>query len=101
MYKEYRDVSLNGAISQMCKNALYPDMEMSGNHKALPDNISVLRTATLTKNDEVKRNPTWNLRVGFHFIQKTVKFPVLKKTIRKSAKKYTSTFSATRPNLFA
>ena len=88
MYKEYRDTSLNGSVSQMY-------MEMAGNHKALPDDISILRTATLNKAEDIKRNYSWELR------QSNLKFPVLKKSIRKSHKKYNSTFAANRPNLYA
>jgi large subunit ribosomal protein L18Ae len=44
MYKEFRDVSLNGAISQL-------HAEMSGNHRAPEDTISIIRTAILNKKD--------------------------------------------------
>ena len=40
MYKEYRDVSINGAVSQ-----LYA--ELAGNHKADKRTVHILRTAVL------------------------------------------------------
>ena len=47
MYKEYRDVTLTGAISQMY-------MELAGRHSARAEAIQVIRTAVLQDN-EVKR----------------------------------------------
>ncbi len=40
MYKEYRDVTLNGAVSQL-------HAEMAGNHRASQDTISIIRTVVL------------------------------------------------------
>jgi hypothetical protein len=43
MYKEYRDTTLTGAVSQMCKDNLLSsfniDMEMSGRHRAPHESI--------------------------------------------------------------
>merc|ERR1712156_1415068 len=44
MYKEYRDVSLCGAVSQMY-------MEMSGRHSAALDSIQIIRTSVLDKSN--------------------------------------------------
>lgn len=61
MYKEYRDVSLNGAISQLCKPFTskrvinYLDMEMSGRHRARHDTIQIVRTAVIKKSADIKR----------------------------------------------
>ena len=48
MYKEYRDISLNGAVSQL-------HMEMAGNHRASSDTISIVRTAVLNSKDDIRR----------------------------------------------
>jgi len=48
MYREYRDVSLNGAISQL-------HAEMTGNHRAPEDTIVIVKTAVLNSKDEIRR----------------------------------------------
>lgn len=40
MYKEYRDVSICGAVSQMY-------MEMAGRHSAAQDSIQIIRTSVI------------------------------------------------------
>ena len=55
MYKEYRDISLNGAVSQL-------HMEMAGNHRASEDTISIIRTAVLNKKDDIRRPRSHLLR---------------------------------------
>ena len=87
MYKEYRDVSLNGAVSQL-------HAEMAGNHRASPDTISIIRTAILTKKDQIRRPRSIQYR------DSKVKFPVLRTVIRASQRKYRRIFRATRPNTF-
>lgn len=87
MYKEYRDVSLNGAVSQL-------HQEMSGNHRASPDTISIVRTAILNKKDEIRR-PKSNL-----YRSNELKFPILRTVVRASQKKYKTIFKANRPNTF-
>jgi hypothetical protein len=58
MYREYRDVSLNGAVSQLCISLLLftiiktyfkykIDMEMAGNHRADPNTIHIIRTCVV------------------------------------------------------
>jgi len=87
MYKEYRDVSLNGAISQL-------HAEMAGNHRASPDTISIIRTAVLNKKDEIRR-PRSN-----QFRDSKLKFPILRTVTRASHKRYRTIFKANRPNTF-
>lgn len=87
MYKEYRDVSLNGAVSQL-------HQEMSGNHRASPDTISIIRTAVLNKKDEIRR-PKSNL-----YRDNKLKFPILRTVVRASQRKYRTVFKANRPNTF-
>merc|ERR1711884_683402 len=50
MYKEYRDTTLCGAVSQMY-------MEMAGRHSANKESIQIIRTSIL-KDSDVKRNQT-------------------------------------------
>jgi large subunit ribosomal protein L18Ae len=87
MYKEYRDVSLNGAVSQL-------HAEMAGNHRASSDTISIIRTAVLNKKDEIRRNRS------IQFRDTKLKFPILRTTSRASHKRYRAIFKANRPNTF-
>ena len=87
MYKEYRDISLNGAVSQL-------HMEMSGNHRASADTISIIRTAVLESKDDIRR-PRSHL-----FRENGLKFPILKTVSRASHRRYRSIFKATRPRTF-
>lgn len=87
MYKEYRDVSLNGAVSQL-------HSEMAGNHRASPDTISIIRTAVLNKKDEIRR-PRSN-----QYRDNKIKFPILRTASRASHLRYRSVFKANRPNTF-
>merc|ERR1712238_501724 len=48
MYKEYRDVTINGAVNQMYS-------EMAGRHRAQPGAIQIINTAVL-KASECKRD---------------------------------------------
>ena len=61
MYKEYRDTTLNGAVSQMY-------MEMSGRHSARPESIQIIRTSVLSDQDAVR--PTSKT-----FAEKSLRFP--------------------------
>ena len=87
MYKEYRDVSLNGAVSQL-------HMEMAGNHRASEDTISVIRTAVLKEKDNIRRAKSHLLR------ENGMKFPIIRSVARASHKKYRRIFKANRPNTF-
>ena len=87
MYKEFRDVSLNGAISQL-------HQEMAGNHRANKDTISIIRTSVLHRKDEVRR-PKSNL-----YRDSKLRFPILRSVPRASHKRYRTVFKANRPNTF-
>jgi len=87
MYKEYRDVSLNGAVSQL-------HAEMAGNHRASPDTISIIRTAVLNKKAEIRRPRSLQFRSS------KLRFPILRTVYRASQKRYRTIFRATRPNTF-
>ena len=85
MYKEFRDISLNRAVSQ-----LY--MEMSGNHRANHDTIHVIRTSVLTKKSEIRRPRSLLYR------DNKLRFPVIKTFPRASNRKYRTVFKANRPS---
>ena len=87
MYKEYRDVSLTGAVSQL-------HMDMAGNHRASRDTISIVRTAVLNKKDDIRR-PKSHL-----FRENNIKFPILRTTPRASHKRFRTIFKSTKPRTF-
>ena len=89
MYREFRDLTLCGAVSQ-----LYD--EMAGRHRTRPRSIQIIRTATIATAD-VKRADT------LQFATRGVKFPLPHRT--ESAKRgqkalSATTFSAVRPTTF-
>ncbi|KAJ8609038.1 hypothetical protein CTAYLR_008706 [Chrysophaeum taylorii] len=86
MYREYRDLTLTGAVNQMYS-------EMAGRHRARPRSIQIIRTATI-KDKDVKRPAT------LQFVKPNVKFPLPHRIIRAPEKKYRTTFHANRPNTF-
>merc|ERR1711871_1935363 len=62
MYREFRDVALTGAVSQ-----LYD--EMAGRHSTRPRSIQIIRTATVAAQDLRRPN-------GMQFAKANVKFPL-------------------------
>ena len=82
MYREYRDVTLNGAI-----DTLYNDM--AGRHRARARSIQIIRTATVA-NEDCKRVNV----MQFH--DQDLKFPLPHRQLRtpKSLKKV---FSCIKP----
>lgn len=87
MYKEYRDVTLNGALSQLYQ-------EMSGNHRANHNTIQIIRTVVLTKSDDIRRSKTRQYRSA------TLKFPIVKTLPRASQPRFRSVFQGRRPTTF-
>ena len=87
MYKEYRDISLNGAVSQL-------HMEMAGNHRASQDTISIIRTAVLNSKDDIRRPKSHLYR------ENGLKFPIIRTVTRASSRRYRSVFKASRPRTF-
>mmetsp|Transcript_134167 Transcript_134167/g.244752 ORF Transcript_134167/g.244752 Transcript_134167/m.244752 type:complete len:188 (+) Transcript_134167:90-653(+) len=85
MYKEYRDVTINGAVSQMYQ-------EMAGRHRAKPGTIQIINTATL-KPSECRRDHVTEMH------EHGLKFPVVRKMPLVS-KKLRKTFQASRPTTF-
>ena len=89
MYREYRDVALTGAVSQ-----LYD--EMAGRHRTRPRSIQIIRTAVVAAKD-LKRNN------GMQYSQGKVKFPLPHRvTSGKRGQKALSdrTFTTVRPTTF-
>merc|ERR1712151_438013 len=85
MYKEYRDVTINGAVSQMYS-------EMAGRHRAHPNTIQIINTATL-KASECKRDHVLEMH------DSKLKYPIIRK-MPMVAKKLRTTFKASRPMTF-
>jgi large subunit ribosomal protein L18Ae len=89
MYREYRDLTLTGAVSQ-----LYD--EMAGRHRTRPRSIQIIRTATL-KASELQRNN------GMQFAKKNVKFPLPHRVhsgLRGAKALSDKTFTTVRPTTF-
>merc|ERR1719443_358220 len=89
MYREFRDVSLTGAVSQ-----LYD--EMAGRHRARPRSIQIIRTATVASKDLKRPN-------GMQFAQAKVKFPLPHRVAsgkRGQKALSSSTFSTVRPTTY-
>jgi large subunit ribosomal protein L18Ae len=87
MYKEFRDITLNGAVSQL-------QMEMAGNHRASWDTVSVVQTAVLSKKDDIRR-PKSHL-----FRDNKIMFPIPRTIPRASHLKYRTIFKASKPRTF-
>lgn len=85
MYKEYRDVTLNGAISQMY-------MDMSGKHRALRENIQIVKTCVVTKQDLRRKE-------AIEYAKNSIKFPRVKPTKRAPFRSLRTLTKADRPTL--
>merc|ERR1719487_1489566 len=86
MYKEYRDVSLCGAVAQMY-------LEMSGRHSARSETIQIIRTSRL-ENKDLKRAANIQMADG------NLKFPKIRTIKRPPTKNLQTLFKADRPTLF-
>jgi large subunit ribosomal protein L18Ae len=89
MYREYRDLTLTGSVSQ-----LYD--EMAGRHRTRPRSIQIIRTATVEAKDLKRPN-------GMQFAAANVKFPLVHRVAQgKRGQKALSerTFSTVRPTTF-
>lgn len=89
MYREYRDLALTGAVSQ-----LYD--EMAGRHRTRPRSIQIIRTATLAASDLKRTN-------GMQFAKKSVKFPLphrVNSGLRNTKALSDRTFTTVRPTTF-
>eukprot|EP00543_Licmophora_paradoxa_P007238 CAMPEP_0202443818 /NCGR_PEP_ID=MMETSP1360-20130828/2988_1 /ASSEMBLY_ACC=CAM_ASM_000848 /TAXON_ID=515479 /ORGANISM="Licmophora paradoxa, Strain CCMP2313" /LENGTH=184 /DNA_ID=CAMNT_0049059615 /DNA_START=313 /DNA_END=867 /DNA_ORIENTATION=+ len=89
MYREFRDVTLTGAVSQ-----LYD--EMAGRHRTRPRSIQIIRTATVADEDLKRTN-------GMQFISADLKFPLPHRVAsgKRGQKALSSrTFTTVRPTTF-
>ena len=104
MYKEYRDVSLCGAVEQMYA-------ELAGRHRARFASIQIVSThlvpagvkASLDYNPEVDGDvlpPAVSRASMKEFLDSQVKFPLAHRIPRASSKTLRSTFVARRPTTF-
>ncbi|EFN55986.1 hypothetical protein CHLNCDRAFT_30965 [Chlorella variabilis] len=84
-YKEYRDTTLNGAVEQMYQ-------EMGSRHRVRSPCIQIIKTATITA-AQCKRAATQQLH------DSKISFPLTRKVLRPSSRKYRTTFKAVRPNV--
>ena len=85
MYKEYRDNTLNGAISQMYS-------EMAGRHSARADSIHIIKTV-IQPNNKVVRPQT------VQWTKTSLKFPKFTQLKRAPTSAHKSVFTATRPTI--
>ena len=85
MYKEYRDVTLCGAVSQMYS-------EMAGRHSAKGDTIHIIKTV-IQPNSSVARAGT------MQYLKVNCKFPKFTTQKRAPTAAHKRTFTATRPVL--
>lgn len=89
MYREFRDLTLTGAITQLYN-------EMAGRHRTRPRSIQIIRTATLGAKDLKRENP-------MQFAKKNVKFPLTHRVVsaKRNMKALSSrTFTTNRPTTF-
>ena len=86
MYKEYRDVSLCGAVSQLYS-------EMASRHRAPTDSIHIVSTQRLEDKD-LKRVK------NITYANKSVRFPKVVSLPRAPTKSLRSVFKAERPSTF-
>merc|ERR1712060_558870 len=84
MYKEYRDTTLCGAVSQMY-------MEMAGRHSAAKESIQIIRTS-IVKDSDVKRPQISQFC-------KNDRFPKTVNIKRPPTRSLGSTYKAVRPTL--
>jgi large subunit ribosomal protein L18Ae len=86
MYKEYRDVTLCGAVEHMYA-------ELAGRHRARPRSIQIMRTAIIAAKDCKKPNT-----LQYH--DSKIKFPLAHRVARPATKNQRTVFKATRPCTF-
>ena len=83
MYKEFRDTTLAGAVSQMY-------MEMSGRHRAPHESIQIIKTSVVAAKDAVREHTRTFSKVN-------IKFPKTKLIKRAPSKALRTNFKASRP----
>jgi large subunit ribosomal protein L18Ae len=86
MYKEYRDITLTGAVKKM-----YADL--ASRHRARRSSIQVVKTAVIKAGDCKRPNVQ-------QFHDNAIRFRMLHRINRASSKEFKSTFKAQRPTSF-
>jgi large subunit ribosomal protein L18Ae len=86
MYKEFRDVTINGAIGQLIN-------EMAGRHRAQASSIQIIKTCKIEDKEAVRRSHVLQM-LGATKYPNVRRMPLVKKSMKK-------TFRATRPTTFA
>jgi large subunit ribosomal protein L18Ae len=87
MYREFRDLTINGAVSQLYS-------EMAGRHRTRPRSIQIIRTAVVEKTSDLQRTN------GMQYASGKVKFPLphrVQMAKRGRSQLSERTFSAVRP----
>jgi large subunit ribosomal protein L18Ae len=87
LYKEFRDVSVCGAVSKM-----YQDM--ASRHRSRFTNIQIVRTAQVPTNLMLKGKKMF--RLG-QYMDKDCKFPLHHRVMRPMSKSFKKTFVPRRP----
>merc|ERR1712205_131420 len=87
MYREYRDVSVNGAVSKM-----YQDV--ASRHRSRFSNVQIVRTATIPTRMMLGGKRAYRLA---QYMENGTKFPLHHRVLRPSAKSFKKTFVAKRP----
>eukprot|EP00389_Voromonas_pontica_P001521 GDKH01002267.1.p2 GENE.GDKH01002267.1~~GDKH01002267.1.p2 ORF type:complete len:88 (-),score=19.09 GDKH01002267.1:179-442(-) len=85
MYKEYRDISQNGVVSQMYA-------EMAGRHRALASNIQIVKVVEVA-NADCKRTAITQMHGKKLRFPLTQRVPLIQKAKR-------ATFTANRPSTY-
>jgi large subunit ribosomal protein L18Ae len=83
MYREYRDTSINGAVSKMY-------LDVAARHRSRFSNVQIVRTATVPVD---KMRKTWNQE----YLGKDVAFPLPHRVMRPATKAFKKSFVARRP----
>eukprot|EP00935_MAST-01C_sp_MAST-1C-sp1_P001960 g1960.t1 len=86
MYKEYRDLTLCGAVDQLYE-------ELAGRHRVRPRSMQIMRTAII--DDDAVKRPSLQQYLGDN-----VKFPLPHRIPRAPVKKLRPKFLANRPCTF-
>lgn len=86
MYREYRDLTLTGAVDQMYS-------EMAGRHRCRPRSIQIIRTGIVAAKDTKRPDIQ-------QFHDANIKFPLTHRLPRAPKKKFRTTFKAARPTTF-
>lgn len=89
MYKEFRDTSLCGAVSQLF-------MEMSGRHSGRSETLHIIRTCIVSNPEELKRKQTYQFAA-----KETFRFPKTHHKMRAPTKALKNTVRAVRPQIFS